>query len=67
MVVAYAVLVDVVHGEAARLPVVLAVARALDGAVPRSLDNGEDNGLRLDKVMFQQKKMEGAERVLSEW
>lgn len=47
MVVADAVLVDVVHGEAAGLTEVLAVARALDGAVARSLDDGEDDGLRL--------------------
>lgn len=52
MVVADAVLVDVVHGEAAGLPVMLAVARALDGAVARSLDNSEDDGLRLDRVMI---------------
>lgn len=47
MVVADAVLVDVVHGEAAGLPVVVAVARALDGAVARRLHHGEDDGLRL--------------------
>lgn len=49
MVVADAVLVDVVHGEAAGLTEVLAVARALDGAVARSLDDGEDDGLRLQQ------------------
>lgn len=52
MVVADAVLVDVVHGEAAGLSVVLAVARALDGAVARGLDDGEDDGLRLEEVVF---------------
>lgn len=50
MVVADAVLVDVVHGEAAGLSVMLPVASALDGAVARSLNNGEDDGLRLDRV-----------------
>lgn len=49
MVVADAVLVDVVHGEAASLSVVLAIAGALNGAMPRSLDNGEDDGLRLEE------------------
>lgn len=49
MVVADAVLVDVVHGEAAGLTEVLAVARALDGAVARSLHDGEDDGLRLQQ------------------
>lgn len=49
VVVADAVLVDVVHGEAAGLAEVLAVACALDGAVARSLDNGEDDGLRLQQ------------------
>lgn len=47
MVVADAVLVDVVHAEAAGLPVVLAVARALDGAVARGLHHREDDGLGL--------------------
>lgn len=47
VVVADAVLVDVVHGEAAGLPVVLPVAGALDGAVPGRLHHGEDDGLRL--------------------
>ena len=56
MVVADAVLVDVVHVEAAGLPVVLTVARALNGAMTRSLDDSEDDGLRLDKVMFKQEK-----------
>lgn len=56
MVVADAVLVDVVHGEAAGLSVVLAVARALDGAVPRNLDDGEDDGLRLEEGRFNQRK-----------
>ena len=55
VVVADAVLVDVVHAEGAGLTVVLAVARALDGAVTRSLDDGEDNGLRLDKVVFEER------------
>lgn len=50
MVVADAVLVDVVHGEGAGLPVVLAVAGALDGPVARRLDNGEDDVLRLVEV-----------------
>lgn len=49
MVVADAVLVDVVHGEAAGLPVVLPVARALDGAVAWSLHHGEHDGLGLGK------------------
>lgn len=52
MVVADAVLIDVVHGEAAGLTVVLAVGRTLDGAVTRSLDDGEDNGLRLDEDLI---------------
>lgn len=52
MVVADAVLVDVVHGEAAGLPVMLAVACALNGAVTRRLNNGEDNGLRLHRVVL---------------
>lgn len=47
VVVADTVLVDVVHGETASLAVVLAVAGALDGTMARSLDHGEDNGLRL--------------------
>lgn len=47
MVVADAVLVDVVHAEAAGLAEVLAVARALDVAVARRLDHGEDDGLGL--------------------
>lgn len=47
MVVADAVLVDVVHGEAAGLPVVLPIAGALDGAVAWRLDHGEDHRLRL--------------------
>lgn len=49
MVVADAVLVDVIHGEAAGLSVVLAVDGALDGAMPRSLDDGEGDGLRLEE------------------
>lgn len=52
MVVADAVLVDVVHGEAAGLPVVLAVAGALDGAVTRGLDHGENDGFRLHAVVI---------------
>lgn len=56
MVVADAVLVDVVHGEAAGLAVVLPVARALDGAVARSLDDGEGDGLGLDRKMILKKK-----------
>ena len=61
MVVADAVLVDVVHAEAAGLPVVVTVARPLDGTVTRSLDDSEDDGLRLDKVMFKAGEMEGEE------
>ena len=61
VVVADAVLVDVVHAEAAGLPVVLTVARPLDGTVTRSLDDSEDDGLRLDKVMFKAGEMEGEE------
>lgn len=52
VVVADAVLVDVIHGETAGLPVMLAIARALYGAVTWSLDDSEDNGLRLDNVVF---------------
>lgn len=57
VVVADAVLVDVVHGKAAGLSVVLASARALDGAMPRSLNDGEDDGLRLEKGVFNQRKL----------
>lgn len=69
MVVADAVLVDVVHGEAAGLPVMLAVARALDGAVARSLDNSEDDGLRLDRVMIWGggNGGKGMDDILNEW
>ncbi len=56
MVVADAVLVDIVHGEAAGLAVVLAIARALNGAVTRGLDDSEDDGLRLDRVTVKQEK-----------
>lgn len=49
MVVADAVLVDVVHGEGAGLSVVLAVAAALDGPVAGRLDDGEDDELRLEE------------------
>lgn len=49
MVVADVVLVDVVHSEAAGLTEVLAIARALDGAVAWSLDDSEDDGLRLQQ------------------
>lgn len=56
MVVADAVLVDVVHGEGAGLAVVLAVAGALNGAMARRLDDGEDDGLRLEVVLEEEKK-----------
>lgn len=50
VVVADAVLVDVLHGEAAGLSVVLPVAGAFNGAVARGLDNGEGDGVRLHKT-----------------
>ncbi|KAL4001054.1 hypothetical protein ACER0C_006353 [Sarotherodon galilaeus] len=56
VVVADAVLVDVVHGEAAYLSVVLAADGALDGAVSRSLDDAEDDGLRLEEDLLKYSK-----------
>lgn len=63
MVVANAVLVNVIHGEAAGLPVMLTIACTLNGAVTRSLNNSEDDGLRLDRVMFYGKN---TKRVMDE-
>lgn len=48
MMVADAVLINVVHGEGVGLPVVLTVAGALDGAVTRSLNNG-----KCDQILLQ--------------
>lgn len=66
MVVADAVLVDVVHGEAAYLSVVLAADGALDGAVSRSLDDAEDDGLRLEEGGVIGGKMQGKEGRLND-
>lgn len=41
VMVADAVLINVVHGEGVGLPVVLTVAGALDGAMTRSLNDGK--------------------------
>lgn len=65
MVVTDAVLVDILHGEGARLSVVLAIARALDGAMPRSLDNGEDDGLCLEEGILGQRKVESLQMLVS--
>lgn len=56
MVVADAVLVDILHGEGTGLPVVLAIASAFDGPVARRLDDGEDYVLRLEVKVFVGKK-----------
>lgn len=47
VVVADAVLIDVVHGEGVRLAVVLAIVGAFDCTVTRNLHNGEGNRFSL--------------------
>lgn len=47
--VADAVLIDVVHSEGVGLPVVLTVARALDGAMTRGLDDSKGDQVLLKR------------------
>lgn len=60
--VADAVLINVIHGEGVGLPVVLTVARALDGAMTRSLNDG-----KRDQVLLQMKVRQNERKRSKSW
>lgn len=63
--VANAVLINVVHGEGVSLPVVLAVAGALDGTMTRSLNDGKRDQVLLQEKKWDRKRERGQKAVSS--